>query len=74
MANTTNLQDLVKYIVNGTLEEIFCQICLMPLGENYQSISSRIHAEDKTYCVAEVLAEICDIKVMWIELVKIFLI
>ncbi|CAH2242559.1 jg8131 [Pararge aegeria aegeria] len=64
MSKSINLQDLVKHIVNGTLEHKVCQVCLKPVQDHCQNIYSRICTEDKTYCIADVLEQVCDLKIM----------
>lgn len=63
MAKAVNLQNLVKHIVNGTLAENLCRICLLPLNDLYEDIFTNICKENNEYCVADVLNTVCQIKV-----------
>ncbi|XP_023954547.1 zinc finger protein 121 [Bicyclus anynana] len=63
MEHSVNLQDLVKHIVNGTLEHNICLICLMPLRDGYQNIHSRICKDGKTYSIADALNQVCNVKI-----------
>nr|XP_034837559.1 zinc finger protein 287-like isoform X2 [Maniola hyperantus] len=62
MANSNKLQELVKHIVNGTFEDNICGICLQPLEDLYQYSCTKICTEDSSYCIADVLDQVCDIK------------
>lgn len=63
MANSTNLQELVKHIVNGTFEHNFCRICLSPLEDLYEDVFTYVCKENQEYCVADVLEMVCRIRV-----------
>ncbi|XP_045781318.1 zinc finger protein 141-like isoform X2 [Maniola jurtina] len=62
MANSNKLQELVKHIVNGTFEDNICGICLQPLEDLYQYSCTKICTEDSSYCIADVLDQVCNIK------------
>lgn len=54
---------VIKNLVNGTFGEKLCIICLSPLNELYENIFTKICKEDKEYCVADILATLCNIQV-----------
>ncbi|XP_032524556.2 zinc finger protein 354C-like isoform X1 [Danaus plexippus] len=67
MAKAVNLQNLVKHIVNGTLAENLCRICLLPLNDLYEDIFTNICKENNEYCVADVLNTVCQIKISHVD-------
>ncbi|KPJ17566.1 Myoneurin [Papilio machaon] len=63
MAKLVNIKEIVKHIVNGTLNESLCRICLLPLNALNEDMFTKICKNDKEYCIADVLEKICDIKI-----------
>ncbi|XP_059047946.1 histone-lysine N-methyltransferase PRDM9-like [Achroia grisella] len=57
-----DLKLVVKHLVNGTLAESLCCICLTHLNAQSENIFTKICKEDKEYCIADVLEEVCNIK------------
>ncbi|XP_049882220.1 zinc finger protein 62-like [Pectinophora gossypiella] len=62
MANSVNVKNVVKHLVNGTFEENLCRVCLLPLGEFCENIFTKISKHDDDYCVADALETVCQIK------------
>ncbi|XP_030032086.2 zinc finger protein 2 homolog [Manduca sexta] len=62
MASGMDVNVLVKHLVNGTLGEKLCIICLEQLNESYENIFTKICKEDREYCIADVLETVCQIK------------
>ncbi|KAM3968916.1 uncharacterized protein ACR2FA_002119 [Aphomia sociella] len=62
ISTNLDLKLVVKHLVNGNLAECLCCICLASLDDASENIYTKICKEDKEYCIADVLEEICNIK------------
>ncbi|XP_046974258.1 zinc finger protein 484-like isoform X1 [Vanessa cardui] len=71
MSKSINLQDLVKHIVNGTFEQKFCRICLLPLEDLYEDAFTTVCKENIEYCIADILEIVCHIRLSAIHKFKI---
>lgn len=63
MACTLDLKLVLKHLANGTICENLCRVCLKPLNDDCENIFTKICKEDKEYCIADVLNDLCQIKV-----------
>ncbi|XP_063630713.1 myoneurin-like [Cydia splendana] len=62
MASSVDLKVVIQHIVNGTLADNLCLICLKPLDELNEHILTTICKEGKEYCIADVLEQVCHVK------------
>lgn len=63
MAKDADIKEIVKHLVNGTLNQSLCRICLLPLDTVSEDIFTKICKNNKEYCIADVINKICGIKV-----------
>ncbi|KAL0810505.1 hypothetical protein ABMA28_010627 [Loxostege sticticalis] len=63
MACTLDLKLVLKHLANGTICENLCRVCLKPLNDDCENIFTKICKEDKEYCIADVLNDLCQIKI-----------
>ncbi|XP_063835501.1 zinc finger protein 260-like [Ostrinia nubilalis] len=63
MAEDLDLKLVLKHLANGTICENLCIICLKPLTDDCENIFTKICKEDKEYCIADVLRDLCNIKI-----------
>lgn len=64
MEKCLDLKTVVKHLANGSLGDHLCIVCLLPLTEdNFENINTSICTKDKEYCIADVLREVCQLKV-----------
>lgn len=71
MAKSTNLQELVKHIVNGSFEHNFCRICLSSLEDHYEDVFTYVCKENQEYCVADILEMVCRIRLSAVPSYKV---
>ncbi|XP_072933962.1 uncharacterized protein [Epargyreus clarus] len=71
MAKIVDLQAVVKHIVNGSFSDSLCRICLLPLGECYEDVFTKVCKEDREYCIADILETICKVKITYSERYKV---
>lgn len=63
MTCNMDIKLVVKHLANGSFGENLCRVCLSPLTDSCVNIFSTIYKEGKEYCIADILKELCDIKV-----------
>ncbi|XP_026764916.2 zinc finger protein 57-like isoform X2 [Galleria mellonella] len=62
LSTNMDLKLVVKHLVNGNLAESLCCICLQLLNGKSENIFTKICKQNKEYCIADVLEEVCNIK------------
>ncbi|CAG5059884.1 unnamed protein product [Parnassius apollo] len=63
MAKYADMKEVVKHLVNGTFSENLCRICLLPFNTSSEDIFTTVCKNDKEYSIADVLDEVCNIKI-----------
>ncbi|KAI8433609.1 hypothetical protein MSG28_015628 [Choristoneura fumiferana] len=62
MASSVDHKVVIQHIVNGTLADNLCLICLLPLDELSEHILTKICKGDKEYCIADVFEELFQVQ------------
>lgn len=61
-----DLNTVVRHLANGSFGDELCVVCLLPLtGDSCENVFTSICKKDEEYCIADVLREICQIKVLY---------
>ncbi|CAG9132968.1 unnamed protein product [Plutella xylostella] len=59
-----HLKNVVEGLVNGSLSQKLCRICLSPLDDQCENVFTKICKANKEYSIACVLDQVCNIKLL----------